>query len=89
MVDRLKGTLKADLAALRGEAENETTATAKKAVTPRKRKAKGDLGAGNGDMAVKRGRKKMVCEEVVEKGGENEVEGDVEIKVKDEVLDED
>ncbi|CAE6997030.1 hypothetical protein CFE70_000412 [Pyrenophora teres f. teres 0-1] len=92
MVDRLKGTLKADLAALRGEADNEgqghdaagdkTKAKVKKPVTPRKRKSKGDA-AGEGEEVTptKRGRKKKSEEKQVVAAEEVvQVEGGVEVK---------
>lgn len=77
MVDRLKGTLKDELAALRGADADAGGTTPKKAVTTaRKRKAKAEVEAEDG-TPVKQGRKKKVedVEEEEEKvvGDKNEV----------------
>ncbi|KNG50692.1 hypothetical protein TW65_02070 [Stemphylium lycopersici] len=79
MVDRLKGTLKSDLAALRGLDDNEVNDTPKKAATPRKRKAKGeDAGSEDAATPTKRGQKKKsaeVVEEAAEDAAAEEEEG--------------
>ncbi|KAL1794388.1 hypothetical protein ACET3X_007809 [Alternaria dauci] len=65
MVDRLKGTLKTELAALRGVDEADATGgTPKKTPIPRKRKAKGDAEEGetNVKTPAKRSRKKKEAE---------------------------
>lgn len=77
MVDRLKGTLKDELAALRGADADAGGTTPKKAVTTaRKPKAKAEVEAEDG-TPVKQGRKKKVedVEEEEEKvvGDKNEV----------------
>ncbi|KAI4614110.1 uncharacterized protein J4E87_001035 [Alternaria ethzedia] len=72
MVDRLKGTLKTDLAALRGVDEGDVVGP-KKTPTPRKRKAKGDAGTEGEATPTKRGRKKKVAEEVVVEEDEDEL----------------
>ena len=86
MVDRLKGTLKADLAALRGVDETDVVGP-KKTPTPRKRKAKGEAGAEGEATPTKRGRKKKVTEEVVAE--EDEELTPVKPEPKDEDLEED
>ncbi|ENI04310.1 hypothetical protein COCC4DRAFT_140335 [Bipolaris maydis ATCC 48331] len=66
MVDRLKGTLKEELAALRGSDASAGDTTPKKAVTtPRKRKAKAEV-EGEDITPVKRERKKKVEDEMGE-----------------------
>jgi hypothetical protein len=68
MVHRLKGTLKTELAALRGVDEADVAGTPKKTPTPRKRKAKGDAEGEAAATPAKRGRKKKdVDEGLVEK----------------------
>ncbi|KAF2123401.1 hypothetical protein P153DRAFT_352286 [Dothidotthia symphoricarpi CBS 119687] len=93
MVERLKGTLKTELEAL--QTGQQIEGTPKKGVvgtgtgTPRKRKA--NSSAAEGASPAKRGRKKK-SEEVVreeDEEDEEEEEGMVNVKVKDEVRDED
>jgi hypothetical protein len=65
MMERLKGTLKTELEALMSGNPIEE-GTPKKTATPRKRKAKGEAAAADGEATpTKRGRKKKVAEEVV------------------------
>lgn len=92
MVHRLKGTLKTELAALRGVGEADVTGTPKKTPTPRKRKAKGDAEGEVAATPTKRGRKKKEVEEgVVEKLVDDDDDDDAEeeIVVKPEPKEED
>ncbi|CAG5186442.1 uncharacterized protein ALTATR162_LOCUS11586 [Alternaria atra] len=90
MVHRLKGTLKTELAALRGVGEADVTGTPKKTPTPRKRKAKGDAEGEVAATPTKRGRKKKEVEEgVVEKLVDDDDDAEEEIVVKPEPKEED
>ena len=94
MVDRLKGTLKADLTALRGEAEGEDqgdtgagdkmegTTKVKKPVTPRKRKSKGDA-AGDGQGGEATSTSTPARKGRKKKGEEKVVAVKEEVRVKD------
>jgi hypothetical protein len=65
MMDRLKGTLKVELEALKsGQPIEEGTPKKAAASTPRKRKPKGDAGAEGEATPTKRGRKKKNDAEV-------------------------
>lgn len=88
MVDRLKGALKTELAALRGDGSDggEANATPKKsAATPRKRKAVGAKDV-DGTPSKKGRKKKEVDEELSQEGGEDEVAGKAGVKEEEEFV---
>ncbi|EUC51234.1 hypothetical protein COCMIDRAFT_31379 [Bipolaris oryzae ATCC 44560] len=88
MVDRLKGTLKDELAALRGAdaGADDSTTPKKAATTPRKRKAKGKAEAEveeENNTPVKREKKKKNVEDIDEE--EEEIEDVIQDSTRPEV----